>query len=66
MTKLTEPDLESFSIAFIEKQGYNHSAHEHQARKNLCDTILPKLMSGEVSVITGSAVSAAPTTNRQG
>ncbi len=34
--------------------------------ENLRDSLLPKLMSGEVSVIAGSAASAAPTTSGGG
>jgi hypothetical protein len=44
MTNIIESAIEKFAIELLEKQGYL----EICAFNRLCDTLLPKLMSGEI------------------
>ena len=46
MTKITENIIETFCIELLKKQGYEYLC----TLKSLRDTLLPKLMSGEVRV----------------
>ncbi|MDP1559683.1 MAG: hypothetical protein Q8K59_02705 [Nitrosomonas sp.] len=55
MTKLTEPAIGDFAIKLFERLGYStiyvpDIVPDGEYPKKFCDTLLPKLMSGEVRV----------------